>query len=188
MSDTAATIFTAIASGIFALAGAGIGYRAGRRQTTDQATVEHGQWLRGQRQEAYVQLLDAWESAVKELQAFQSSWHDRVEYFRTTNSEIHPSVTAGEKTREVWAVLRPRIEQAELLGLPGSEGAVAGLYDAWRDLAAHFDGQAEHEPFSTEWGSWQRVLTGAVAARQNFQGAASRVLRTPPRPQGELLL
>jgi cbb3-type cytochrome oxidase subunit 3 len=50
MSGTAATIFTATVGGLIALAVAYISYRAGRRQTSDQATVEHGQWLRGQRQ------------------------------------------------------------------------------------------------------------------------------------------
>ena len=49
-SDTAATIFAAIAGGFVAIAVAWISYLAGRRQTTDQATAEHGQWLRGQRQ------------------------------------------------------------------------------------------------------------------------------------------
>lgn len=39
MSDTVATIFTAIAGGLFVLAVAYIGYRAGRRQATDHASV-----------------------------------------------------------------------------------------------------------------------------------------------------
>ncbi|NEA44480.1 hypothetical protein [Streptomyces sp. SID11385] len=34
---------------------------------SDQAQVEHEQWLRGQRQEAYIAVLDAWDAPVKGL-------------------------------------------------------------------------------------------------------------------------
>ncbi|CAM5553100.1 hypothetical protein SBADM41S_11256 [Streptomyces badius] len=43
------------------------GFRAGRQQVKDQAQVEHEQWLRGQRQEAYADFLAAWDAAYAAL-------------------------------------------------------------------------------------------------------------------------
>ncbi|WP_345656587.1 hypothetical protein [Streptomyces siamensis] len=48
MSEAWAAIIAAVAAGVFGIAGILTGIVAGRRQTVDQATVEHGQWLRGQ--------------------------------------------------------------------------------------------------------------------------------------------
>ncbi|MFE4658193.1 hypothetical protein ACFRFJ_16100 [Streptomyces hydrogenans] len=49
------------------MAGSFIGVWVGRRQVRDQAKVEHEQWLRGQRQEAFVDFLALWDEAVAQL-------------------------------------------------------------------------------------------------------------------------
>lgn len=58
MGEQWATIMAAV----IAVCGVPVGILVGRWQVTDQAAVEHGQWLRGQRQEAYIALLDAWDT------------------------------------------------------------------------------------------------------------------------------
>ncbi|MEV8547233.1 hypothetical protein [Streptomyces sp. NBC_01261] len=59
MSEAWAAVVAAVAAGFFGIGGILTGIIVGRRQTTDQATVEHGQWLRGQRQQAYLAFLSA---------------------------------------------------------------------------------------------------------------------------------
>lgn len=66
-----AALIAAIAAGIFVLGGAWIGFLGGRRQTADQAAVEHAQWLRGQRQEAYIKFLEEWERALADFDQFE---------------------------------------------------------------------------------------------------------------------
>ena len=55
-----------VIAAIIAVAGTAVGYSAGRRQVRDQALVEHGQWLRAQRQEAYYAFLTVFDGVVSE--------------------------------------------------------------------------------------------------------------------------
>lgn len=57
MSDGWGAVIASVATGVFVLVAAYWAYKAGRRQVKDQAVVEHEQWLRGQRQEAYLGFL-----------------------------------------------------------------------------------------------------------------------------------
>ena len=70
---------TFITGGI-ALIGVLAGIYVGRWQVTHQARVEHGQWLRGQRQEAYVALLGVWDTCVKDFQEMVDRDQVSVEY------------------------------------------------------------------------------------------------------------
>ncbi len=90
MSDTAIFIFAVAVGGLFALVGAYIGYRAGRRQTSDQATVEHGQWLRGQRQHAYLAFVGTWDRWVESLQGVRRSWELRVHEYQQDHALESP--------------------------------------------------------------------------------------------------
>lgn len=55
-----------VIAAVIAVAGTAIGYFAGRHQVRDQALVEHAQWLRTQRQEAYYTFLAVFDGAVSE--------------------------------------------------------------------------------------------------------------------------
>ncbi|MFJ6691658.1 hypothetical protein [Streptomyces sp. NPDC091294] len=66
-----AAVVAAIAAGVFGITGALCGIVVGRRQAADQATVEHGHWLREQRLQAYTDLLAAWDETVHEMGRFQ---------------------------------------------------------------------------------------------------------------------
>ncbi|MEV7253493.1 hypothetical protein [Streptomyces cyaneofuscatus] len=56
-----------IIAALVAVAGSFSGFFIGRQQVKDQAQVEHEQWLRGQRQEAYADFLAAWDAAYAAL-------------------------------------------------------------------------------------------------------------------------
>lgn len=59
MSESWGMLAAAIAAGLLGIGGVLLGLVVGRRQVSDQAQVEHGQWLRGQRMEAYLEFLRA---------------------------------------------------------------------------------------------------------------------------------
>lgn len=165
------------------IAGGYLGLLTGRRQVHDQARVEHGQWLRDQRQEAYLQLFEAWDQAVKDLRAFQYEWHDLVEQERDEGYE--PWFLVERKEGEVWDRLRRAIDRAELLGPNGVDVAVAGLHAAFRGLRELLREQGRREPYRVDWEAWDRELGKAASARFTFHLAAMGALRTPPAPDRE---
>ncbi|GEK04453.1 hypothetical protein [Streptomyces sp. 1-11] len=61
-------VVAAIAAGVFGIAGALTSILVGRRQTTDQAAVEYGQRLRGQRQEAFANYFKAWDKTHQQFE------------------------------------------------------------------------------------------------------------------------
>ncbi|MEU8679107.1 hypothetical protein [Streptomyces sp. NPDC048560] len=63
MDGQLATILAAGIAASVTLAGAVIAYRAGRRQVRDQGEIAHSQWLRTQREQAYVEYLTTCEVA-----------------------------------------------------------------------------------------------------------------------------
>ncbi|MEU3742941.1 hypothetical protein AB0E78_38535 [Streptomyces sp. NPDC032198] len=65
MDGGQATVYAAGLAASVTLLGAAIAYKAGRRQVRDQAAVEHERWLRGQREQAYVDFLGACERATE---------------------------------------------------------------------------------------------------------------------------
>ncbi|MGY3845079.1 hypothetical protein ACWV2X_07520 [Streptomyces hydrogenans] len=64
MDGQSATILAAGIAASVTLAGAVIAYRAGRRQVRDQGDIAHSQWLRTQREQAYVEYLSGCEAAT----------------------------------------------------------------------------------------------------------------------------
>ncbi|MGW0822566.1 hypothetical protein [Streptomyces sp. NPDC002845] len=61
--------------------------RAMARQVRDQASTEHGQWLRGQRMQAYLTLLQEWDAAHKQLKniwprAVEAYYEDSINIFQ----------------------------------------------------------------------------------------------------------
>ncbi|KIF67614.1 hypothetical protein HY68_01560 [Streptomyces sp. AcH 505] len=65
-----------VVAAVIGFAGLFVGLLLGRRQVRDQAQVEHGQWLRGQRQQAYLEFLNGWERAVEDMRALVAGWDD----------------------------------------------------------------------------------------------------------------
>ncbi|WP_225638398.1 hypothetical protein [Streptomyces solaniscabiei] len=185
MSDTAGTIFTAIAGGLFALAVAYIGYRAGRRQTTDQATVEHGQWLRGQRQQAYLAFVDTWDTWVESLQGLQQSWEPWVREYEEGDRLEDPAEESSRLLGDAWRAVRRDLERVELLGPQRIDLAVRAMEDAFHKMRDVITDQASTGATCPHWDEWNPVLARANTARFNFHAAAIRTLRQPPSPEGE---
>ncbi|SEC64457.1 hypothetical protein [Streptomyces sp. PAN_FS17] len=185
VNEAWAAIIAAIAAGVFGVGGAYVGLVAGRRQTADQAHVEHGQWLRGQRQEAYLMFLDAWDAAMKDFQDFQGRWDGLVQEAREYGELPAPSETAESTVNEVWAAVRVPLERAELLGPKAVDLAVREITESFRQLREELVEQGDRESPFVDWERWNRALGKAGAARFTFQVAAMQTLRTPPSPGGE---
>ncbi|MFJ4031302.1 hypothetical protein [Streptomyces griseoluteus] len=185
MSDAAATIFTAIAGGLFALAVAYIGYRAGQRQTTDQATVEHGQWLRGQRQQAYLAFVDTWDTTVDTLQRLQQSWESRVCEYQQGDRLDDPTEEPRRLLEEARRAVLRDLERVELLGPQRIDVAVRAMEDAFREMRDVMATQMATDATCPHWDEWNPVTARANTARFDFHAAAIRTLRQPPSPEGE---
>jgi hypothetical protein len=191
MNEAWGAVVAAIAAGVFGIIGILAGIYVGRRQTTDQAAVEHQQWLRQQRLEAYTSLFTAWDQAISEFRAFQNTWDDTTAFFHEHgspdgNTDIVTIV--DQKTTQIWATLRPHVERTELLGPVPVQTATIGLRMAYTALRARLLEQAYRESEEIVWPVWEGELAKADVARSEFHAAASKVLRTQPSPQGELLL
>ncbi|MGW7494248.1 hypothetical protein ACWGKA_08050 [Streptomyces luteogriseus] len=185
MSDTAATIFTAIAGGLIAVAVVYISYRAGRRQTTDEATVEHGQWLRGQRQQGYLTFVDTWDTKVESLQGLQRSWEARVSEYEQSDRQEDPAEASSRLMGDAWRAVRRDLERVELLGPQRIDLALRAMEDAFREMQDVITAQALDGATCPHWDEWTPVLARANKARFNFHAAAIRTLRQPPSPEGE---
>ncbi|KOT33280.1 hypothetical protein ADK41_28170 [Streptomyces caelestis] len=185
MSGTAATVFTAMAGGVFALAVAYIGYRAGRRQTTDQATVEHGQWLRGQRQQAYLAFVDTWDSWMEALQGLQQSWEPWVREYEQGDRLDDPTEESSRLLGDAWRAVRRDLERVELLGPQEIDVAVQAMVDAFREMRDVITVQMSAGATCPNWDEWNPVTVRANTARLDFHAAAIRTLRQPPSPEGE---
>lgn len=191
MNEAWGAVVAAVAAGVFGIIGILAGIYVGRRQTTDQAQVEHGQWLRGQRLEAYTGLFTAWDAAIRELRAFQDGWDDATGFFHAYGSpdgDIDIITVTEQTTAEVWERLGPHVERAELLGPSPVQVATVGLREAYSDLRTCLLEQARSASEEIVWPVWRGKLGRADVARSQFHAAASEVLRTPPSPQGELPL
>jgi hypothetical protein len=196
MSDQWPVILTATLGVAGTVVVAWMGIHGTRQQATDQARIEHGQWLRQQRLEAYTNLFTAWDQAINDLHAFQDSWDDTVEDFNehgpSSGGPLGDSVYFDDfvdlSTADIWARLEPCVERAELLGPAPVQTAAVGLREAYRGLRARLLEQAHSESQQIVGAVWKEELGKAAVARSEFHTAASKVLRTSPNPQGEQVL
>ncbi|MFD3381299.1 MULTISPECIES: hypothetical protein [unclassified Streptomyces] len=181
MNEAWAAVVAAVAAGVFALAG---GYYGSRRQTTDQADVEHGQWQRGQRQEAYLALLDAWDAAVRRLTDLAGDWEHQLygEAEQRAGAEFSDVIAA--RTGRITADLKRPMERVHLLGPPTVEDAVAGLRTAIEPVAEHLVRMAVKEDRAApeDWEPWDSLLEQAESARAVLAAEAKAAQRVSPRP------
>ncbi|MEV5915749.1 hypothetical protein AB0M00_43565 [Streptomyces chartreusis] len=186
MNEQWPVLLTAIAGVAGTVAVAYISILGNRRQTRDQAHVEHGQWLRDQRQHAYADLFAVWDATIKDLRAFQYEWDSLVE--RNEDAEVdgyQPWFLMEQKLDVVWPPLRQAIERCELLGPDVVGEAAQGLYDGWRFLQEELDAQGHRSPSRTAWETWDAAVGKAAVRRLNFHVACMRALRTPPGVDAE---
>ncbi|MFF5030140.1 hypothetical protein ACFY2J_38850 [Streptomyces collinus] len=186
MSEAWAAIVAAVTAGAFGMGGVLAGIYVGRRQTTDQAHVEHGQWLRGQRQEAYLAFTDTWDTVLQELRALQESWDERVhEWQEAGGGYQHPAADAEETLAAAWVRVRSAVESIDLLGPQRVDETMRRLEDAFVGMRDEILAQPRREPPWVDPERWGRALSQAMVARGIFHAAAIRTLRTPPSPEEE---
>jgi hypothetical protein len=165
------------------LAGSLGGLLVGRRQTTDQARVEHGQWLRGQRQEAYLNLITAWDQATAALDRIVDHWDD-LEHALDTHGEIHefPEQIFNRASEAQDLVLQP-IEQVGLLGPEQVDVVIKRMSMAFAGSMSWLVQMASPSS-SAAWGSdWMNRRGRLDEVRQEFMTAARNELRRAPQPQ-----
>ncbi|WTV09613.1 hypothetical protein OHA19_00715 [Streptomyces sp. NBC_00012] len=170
-----------------ALAGVVSGFFLGRRQVRDQAAVEHGQWLRGQRQDAYVALLDAWDTAVKEFQEEidQGEYFDEIaahEEARMGDSfwEDHEESTAAHVDRISEGVQRP-LERVLLLGPDLVDKACINLAEALEALGSSVRSKSGTSGWPN-YDMYRDMYRNAGKARSAFLDASRESMRAAPRP------
>ncbi|MFJ3807279.1 hypothetical protein ACIPWE_13105 [Streptomyces sp. NPDC090073] len=186
MSDQWPVILTAALGVAGTVVVAYIGIHGNRRQTTDQAAVEHEQWLRGQRQEAYVALLDAWDTAVSKLEHTVDVWPEREEWLDGQGGEPYELEKAVEEDLvDARQGLSKPLDRAAILGPASVDAAVSAMDNAFDAASGYLNHQSNpDEPFERDWHSWPTLMTRAHQARRQFTEASKLVLRTPPRPGG----
>ncbi|KPC69086.1 hypothetical protein KVH31_34815 [Streptomyces olivaceus] len=177
-----AAVIGAAAAGTFGIAGSLAGITVGRRQTTDQASVEHQQWMRDQRQTAYVNLLNTWDQAVGELESVVDDWDDidRDMTERGVTDEF-PNVIRG-RLSAAWGVTSAALERVSLLGPAAVDAAVGRMDAVFDDVRAWLGDQAL--PVSGVWddGRWSTCRSELHRARSEFLVAARAAVRNAPRP------
>jgi hypothetical protein len=172
-----------IAAGIFALGGAYIGFLGGRRQTADQANVEHGQWLRNQRQEAYVQLLDSWDQAVDALEEIVDHWDELDVNMANHGMEDEFQPEIDKKAGQAWQMTAKPLERVALLGPEPVDAAVLRMESAFDEAEAWLVQQAAPAPAERAWGTrWPELVRGLHSARREFMVAAKEEMGQAPRP------
>lgn len=176
----------AIAAGMFGLAGILAGIYVGRRQTIDQAQVEHGQWLRGQRQEAYVQFLNAWEEALTQYRGHEESWDSltaEIPSYEGDDGAEAMLESIYNATQQTLAKVQPFLERVQILGPNRVEQAAAvlntTLVDMQKELTLNVPG---HGPTDASFKEFYRLSSRAREQRQMFVKASRSVMQAAPRP------
>lgn len=182
VNEAWAAIVASVTGGALALVG---GYYGSRRQTIDQADVEHDQWLRGQRQEACLTLLDAWDTAMRDLAETAESWDDQLygnNSWRLQGHTFSDVINAG--THRVKSALERPLERTHLLGSPQMEEAVDGLRDAFDALTGQLARLAAKEENATpdDWEPWEALQQEADQARKKLVSATKAAMTARPRP------
>ncbi|MFF7329700.1 hypothetical protein [Streptomyces sp. NPDC008150] len=181
MTEAWAAIIAAIAGGVLGIGGTLAGVVTSRRQTVDQATVEHGQWLRGQRQTAYTETLAAWDTFLGEAQQF---WQ-RYEFGLPEGSIPH------EASRHRNNLLRgpgDRVEKALDATILLSRQDVVDVAEQLRSAMTRVIAAlpTPTAPSSTGMSSpeqervWEDALNAAQQSRDAFYRKARHTQRTPP--------
>lgn len=172
-----------------------IAFRAGRRQVTDQAAVEHGQWLRGQRQQAYAEFLTAWDQAVSALRDQMHAISSAIPQLPALNllrprddraSEILDPI--GDRITEVWQGVLSANDQLALLGPDRIREAAARMVADVEEMQSVAISRvvrlllSRQQVEEAEFTAFSEAQDAAPGHRREFLELVKGVLLTPPRP------
>lgn len=176
----------AVAAGVFGIGGAWIGFLGGRRQTTDQAQVEHQQWLRGQRQEAYTGFLSTWDTSLITLDEVIFSLRTRLDPATYTEGQFEQQRGSyfAAQIGEVMRPVRDRLERVQLLGPDAASTAAKRMSDALHeivsDVAAYGMRTFTTEEVDEKAAEFFQRTVGLLERREQFFFEAHKVLMTAP--------
>ncbi|MEU5360246.1 hypothetical protein ACFY9R_28635 [Streptomyces albidoflavus] len=173
-----------IIAALLALAGTFGGLIVGRRQVEDQAHIEHEQWLRDQRQQAYGRFLTAWDAAfaavVKEVELLEeaSAVLDRV----GTDYSFDEGDwrRAYEVIDEAFSPVKPEQEQVLLLGPDLLDKPATRMGEALERLEPAYVATVTGQPDRSEV-TWEEGFQGMQDARQEMLDAMRQQLRSAPK-------
>ncbi|MFF8840482.1 hypothetical protein [Streptomyces sp. NPDC015130] len=177
-----AAVIAAGVAGIVALIGAFIGVWLGRRTIQDQAQVEHEQWLRGQRQEAYLTLLAEWDKAVPRFKEHQLCDEDLA---NIANGNLEDDAADGMEVLAV-ALVEPVVlaaERVHMLGPDLVDTTARAMANTAVDLANSLVTQYAPPQGEAPWGAFQAAMNVTIDRRQAFVTAARKAMQTAPTPK-----
>ncbi|MBB4161791.1 hypothetical protein [Streptomyces cinereoruber] len=176
-----AAVVAAGVAGTVTVADSFIGVWVGRRQVRDQAKVEHEQWLRGQRQEAFVDFLALWDEAVTQLDErtlneYEIEILDQEDVWDTANEAV-----AEQMHRDRIPVARAA-ERVTMLGPRPVALAATAMMDALEDLATGIGAQyiPPEEGSGRGLGMYWQAQETSSARREAFVAEATKPLQTAP--------
>ncbi|MFB7454860.1 hypothetical protein [Streptomyces sp. NPDC056194] len=175
-----AAVIAAGVAGVVALIGAFIGVWLGRRTVRDQAQVEHQQWLRGQRQEAYVAFVAEWDELLPKFEDLVLDEH-QMEILDQEDGWDEANMAVVESMHQDLAPLRRAAERILMLGPDPVERAATAMVDAAEDVlvgigAQYVPPEEGHERLEEYW----RAVGQTDARRSAFLQETRKVLRQAP--------
>ncbi|MBD3549908.1 hypothetical protein [Streptomyces sp. JV180] len=192
--------WAAVAAGVSALVGAvASGWYTGRsarqgaekaaaavlKQVADQGAVEHGHWLRGQRQEAYLEFLSEWDASIKRLDRM---WDQAVLLSTSQRRSTDVGVTElRAEVDETTALVTRLYERVAMLGPDDVETNASLLQQhvaelgRWVWLLSQPSSRRQGGRITDAWHVARRTTDGL---RPDFLAAIRGVLQSPPRPAG----
>lgn len=193
MSDAWGMVVAAAVSGVLAIVAGVLAYKSGRRQVKDQAVVEHEQWLRDQRQEAYLGFLQSLDrmlghagddgDALDERHADMASQGEAEPPRGLTLAEMEDMDPRGRFGMELYAEL----DGVALLGPDAvveagraAADAVVQLGEALREGYAVAEGRLQ----ATAWGGYLGPASVAADKRDLFAARVRLQVQSPARPGG----
>ncbi|MFG2526164.1 hypothetical protein [Streptomyces sp. NPDC048527] len=184
MTDAWGMVIAAGVGGVFALFGSFIGFRVGRRQVQDQAQVEHLQWLRGQRQAAYVAFLDAWDQAMAQIHGQVEAWDEMIAYLPYYEGDGEEAMAASV-TRDLSAAIatvRPTGERVQLLGTAGIDSVAVNMSELLLEMCRVIEGSLPGSTAPTEWSEYGQAHEAGMVQRVVFLSRAREEMHVAPQP------
>ncbi|MFJ2241832.1 hypothetical protein [Streptomyces sp. NPDC087859] len=169
MNEAWGAVVAAVAAGVFGVGGALVGIYVGRKQTTDQAQVEHEQWLRGERREAYVAYLAAHDAASMGIMdvVLHLPRHIIPASCDETRFDEERNAFFNTAIGEAMEPAHRAVEAVKLLGPTGASLAASKADEKLNELAQTI----------AFWGISNPVTIGVQAKQAEFMQGISAVAR-----------
>lgn len=160
MSESWGMVAAAIAAGLLGIGGVLLGLVVGRRQVSDQAQVEHGQWLRGQRLEAYLEFLRAWDTALSDMADLQDDWGAEcdlaIENVGEAGLAERMQAVVVKRVNGPLADAENAAERAVLVAPPDLAERMEEALRRLKVLSSGLHSRARYQPGSPDWSGWHR--------------------------------